>query len=60
MVDPWEGMQPAYVETAKVLDHFDHEVNEVLGGVIAADGTHKRVKVTTHHPRRPGAHGLTL
>lgn len=33
MVDPWEARQPAYVPTAKILDHFDHEVNVVRGGV---------------------------
>ena len=32
--------EPVYVPTARVLDHFDHEINEVLGGV---DG--KKVKI---------------
>ncbi len=46
MVDPFETAvrnsngEPVYVPTARVLDHFDHEINEVLGGV---DG--KRVKI---------------
>ncbi|GAA6061448.1 hypothetical protein JCM10212_005651, partial [Sporobolomyces blumeae] len=33
MVDPWEARQPQYLPTAQVLDHFDHEINEVRGGV---------------------------
>lgn len=46
MVDPFETAvrnsngEPVYVPTARVLDHFDHEINEVLGGV---DG--KKVKI---------------
>lgn len=33
MVDPWEARQPRYLPTAQVLDHFDHEINQVRGGV---------------------------
>jgi len=46
MVDSFEtdvrnaAGEPVYVPTARVLDHFDHEINEVLGGV---DG--KKVKI---------------
>jgi len=29
-VDPWEATQSDYVPTAKVLDHFDHELNSVV------------------------------
>ncbi|KAI0062410.1 Nucleotidylyl transferase [Artomyces pyxidatus] len=32
MVDPWEAVQ-SYQRTAVVLDHFEHEINTVLGGV---------------------------
>ena len=39
MVDPWEALQPTYTPTAKVLDHFQHEINEVLGGAERPDGT---------------------
>jgi nicotinamide mononucleotide adenylyltransferase len=39
MVDPWEALQPIYIPTAKVLDHFQHEINEVLGGAERPDGT---------------------
>jgi hypothetical protein len=31
MVDPWEAFQ-SYQRTAVVLDHFDYEINTVLGG----------------------------
>ena len=44
MVDPWEAFQ-AYQRTAVVLDHFDHEINDVLGGVHTANGEHRRVRV---------------
>lgn len=44
MVDPWEAFQ-SYQRTAVVLDHFDHEINEVLGGVQTEDGEHRRVRV---------------
>ncbi|OAX76886.1 nicotinate (nicotinamide) nucleotide adenylyltransferase [Emergomyces africanus] len=45
MVDPWEPMQKEYIPTAMVLDHFDHYINEVLGGVDTGDGTRKPVHV---------------
>lgn len=42
MVDPWEAVQPSYTPTAKVLDHFDREINDVLGGVEMASGEGRR------------------
>ncbi|KAI0039808.1 Nucleotidylyl transferase [Auriscalpium vulgare] len=39
MVDPWEAFQ-SYQRTAVVLDHFEYEINTVLGGV---QGRHVRV-----------------
>ncbi|KZS93358.1 Nucleotidylyl transferase [Sistotremastrum niveocremeum HHB9708] len=45
MVDPWEAYQTEYQRTAVVLDHFDHEINQVLGGVRTADGEHRKVRV---------------
>ncbi|KAH7105030.1 nicotinamide mononucleotide adenylyl transferase [Auriculariales sp. MPI-PUGE-AT-0066] len=45
MVDPWEANQAEYQRTAVVLDHFDHELNTVLGGVRTADGETKQVRV---------------
>jgi nicotinamide mononucleotide adenylyltransferase len=39
MVDPYETSvrnakgEPAYMPTAQVLAHIDHEINDVLGGV---------------------------
>lgn len=44
MVDPWEAFQ-SYQRTAIVLDHFDHEINTVLGGVHTEDGEHRNVHV---------------
>ena len=38
MLDPWEAFQQEYQRTAVVLDHFDHEINDVLGGVTTAEG----------------------
>lgn len=46
MVDPWEAIQPDYMPTALVLDHFDHEINEVLGGAERPDGTRVPVKIS--------------
>jgi nicotinamide mononucleotide adenylyltransferase len=44
-VDPWEAVQPDYVLTAKVLDHFDHEINGVLGGVEDVNGNRVKVQI---------------
>jgi len=44
MIDPWEAFQ-SYQRTAVVLDHFDYELNNVLGGVQTADGEHRNVRV---------------
>lgn len=45
-VDPWEAIQPDYVPTAKVLDHFDHEINTVLGGVEDVNGKRTKVRIS--------------
>ncbi|KAI0011158.1 nicotinamide mononucleotide adenylyl transferase [Xylariaceae sp. FL0662B] len=46
MVDPWEAIQPEYSPTATVLDHFEYEVNQRLGGIYTADGeTRRPVKI---------------
>ena len=37
-IEPWEALQPEYTPTAQVLDHFDREINEVLGGAQRPDG----------------------
>ncbi|KAK6347147.1 hypothetical protein TWF696_007226 [Orbilia brochopaga] len=39
-VDTWEPFSPEYLPTAKVLDHFDYELNTVRGGakIVDADG----------------------
>ena len=44
MVDHWEAFQ-SYQRTAIVLDHFDHEINTVLGGAYTEDGEHRRVRI---------------
>ncbi|THH19189.1 hypothetical protein EW146_g1931 [Bondarzewia mesenterica] len=44
MVDPWEAFQ-SYQRTAVVLDHFDYEINTVLGGVQTPDGARRSVRV---------------
>ncbi|KAF8653315.1 hypothetical protein AX16_004015 [Volvariella volvacea WC 439] len=44
MVDSWEAFQ-SYQRTAVVLDHFDYEINAVLGGVQTEDGEHRDVRV---------------
>lgn len=44
-VDPWEPLHKEYLPTVKVLDHFDHELNEVRGGIEDANGNKKRVHV---------------
>jgi nicotinamide mononucleotide adenylyltransferase len=40
-VDPWEALHGEYLETAKVLDHFEHEINGVLDGVETPVGRKK-------------------
>lgn len=44
MVDSWEARQD-YKRTALVLDHFDHEINDVLGGVQTETGEYRRVRM---------------
>ncbi|CEG69775.1 Putative Nicotinate (Nicotinamide) nucleotide adenylyltransferase [Rhizopus microsporus] len=45
MVDPWESRQNVYQRTAVVLDHFDHELNEVGKGIKMSSGETKRIKI---------------
>jgi nicotinamide mononucleotide adenylyltransferase len=44
-VDPWEPLHKEYLPTVKVLDHFDHELNEVMGGIVDANGNKRRIHV---------------
>ncbi|KAI9809579.1 MAG: hypothetical protein M1825_000011 [Sarcosagium campestre] len=46
MVAPWEARQKEYQPTAQVLDYFDQEINEVMGGVTTAAGERKRVQIS--------------
>lgn len=45
MVDSWEAIQTVYTPTAAVLDHFNHEINEILGGVERPDGSRVPVRI---------------
>ncbi len=45
MVDSWEAEKKDYTATAKVLDHFDHEINVVRKGIDCGNGTRKPVKI---------------
>lgn len=45
MVDTWEAEKKEYQPTAKVLDHFEHEINVVRKGIDAGDGTRKQVSI---------------
>ncbi|KAF2116979.1 hypothetical protein BDV96DRAFT_611596 [Lophiotrema nucula] len=44
-VDPWEPLHKEYMPTVKVLDHFDHELNEVLDGIETTTGEKRRIHV---------------
>jgi len=46
MVDPWEAEKKEYQPTAKVLDHFDHEINVVRKGIDCGDGKRKPVRIS--------------
>ncbi len=48
MVDSWEAIQPEYMPTALVLDHFEHEINGVLGGAERPDGSRVPVRIDNH------------
>ncbi|KAL9101884.1 MAG: hypothetical protein Q9163_002905 [Psora crenata] len=43
-VDDWEALNPSYVPTARVLDHFDEEIKK-LGGLKTDGGEVKPVRV---------------
>jgi nicotinate (nicotinamide) nucleotide adenylyltransferase len=45
MVDAWEALQPDYSPTARVLDHFEEEINGKRGGVRTAGGAARRCKI---------------
>ncbi|KAF2194105.1 Nucleotidylyl transferase [Zopfia rhizophila CBS 207.26] len=44
-VDPWEPLHKEYLPTVKVLDHFDYELNEVMGGIETYTGEKRRIHV---------------
>lgn len=45
MVDTWEAEKKDYQPTAKVLDHFDHEINVLRKGIDTGDGNRKPLKI---------------
>ena len=45
-VDPWEALKPEYTPTLQVLDHLDHEINEVRGGVEVSAGKKEKAQVS--------------
>ncbi|KAK3939076.1 nicotinamide-nucleotide adenylyltransferase [Diplogelasinospora grovesii] len=51
MVDPFETVncnadgEPEYVPTAKVLRHFDYEINTRMGGIEGTDGKMRKAKI---------------
>lgn len=44
-VDTWEPLHKEYLPTALVLDHFEHELNQVLGGVETESGERKKIQI---------------
>lgn len=44
MVDDWEAFQ-SYQRTAVVLDHFDHEINTLRGGISDGKGGQRNVQI---------------
>ncbi|KAL6359489.1 hypothetical protein LRP88_06910 [Fusarium phalaenopsidis] len=44
-VDPWEAESPTTIPTAQVLDHVDHEINKVMGGIECDDETKRHAKI---------------
>ncbi|EGG10038.1 uncharacterized protein MELLADRAFT_71032 [Melampsora larici-populina 98AG31] len=46
MVDPWEARQIEYSPTARVLDHFDHQLNGLANGVVSVQtGQRKPIRI---------------
>ena len=45
MVDTWEAEKKEYQPTAKVLDHFEQEINVNRKGIDTGDGNRKNVRI---------------
>ena len=45
MVDTWEAEKKEYQPTAKVLDHFEHEINQARKGMDCGNGQRKQVHI---------------
>jgi nicotinamide mononucleotide adenylyltransferase len=44
-VDAWEALQPDYMPTAQVLDHFEEEINVKRGGVRTSKGDLRKCQI---------------
>lgn len=44
-IDSWEALQKEYQPTARVLDHFEEEINDVYGGVKTSTGEKRKAKI---------------
>ena len=45
MVDPWEALKEEYTRTAVVLDHVDHEINKIRGGIEVEGGKRRAARI---------------
>lgn len=45
MVDTWEAEKKEYQPTAKVLDHFEQEINVIRNGIDAGNGKRSQVRI---------------
>lgn len=51
MIDPFEILrrdeagEPTYTRTVDAVRHFDHEINDVLGGIQTTDGDFVKARV---------------
>ncbi|KAJ2550635.1 Nicotinamide/nicotinic acid mononucleotide adenylyltransferase 1 [Coemansia sp. RSA 1878] len=45
MVDSWEALQHSYQRTAVVIDHFDDELNNNMGGLTLPDGSTRKIQI---------------
>ena len=46
MLDDWEARKDQYTPTAQVLDHLDHELNKVFGGIQTPSGSTKEIQIS--------------
>ena len=46
MIDDWEARKLEYTPTAQVLDHLDHELNKIRGGIQSTPNSRKEVQIS--------------